>query len=330
MKLDSPLAALLPGQVTIRDVSLRDGLQMLRQPVATAEKLAWVRSAYGAGLREMEIGAFVPPRSMPQLADTAEVLSFAKTLSGLTTHVLVPNLRGAERAMAEEADAMVLPLSASHAHSLANMRRTPDEVVAEIGYIRAARDAAGARTRLEVGISTAFGCTIQGLVDPREVVRLVQGALDAGADSVSLADTVGHANPAGVSRLLEATMNVAGERLNAVHFHDTRGLGLANCLAALQAGITHFDACIGGLGGCPHAPGASGNVVTEDLAYMFESMGIATGLDVDSLLAVRAQIAMLLPGERLYGSVWRTRRSGAARSGSSLALATNSNSVLTS
>jgi hydroxymethylglutaryl-CoA lyase len=306
MNSRNPFAA-LAQRVTLREVGLRDGLQLVPSPVATADKLQWLRSAYAAGLRHVEVGSFVPPRLMPQLADTAEVLAYAKTLPGLVAQVLVPNLRGAERACAEGADAMVLPLSASHAHSLANVRMTADDMVAELRRIRAARDAAGAPTRLEVGISTAFGCTIQGEVDPREVIRLVQEALDAGADTVSLADTVGLANPAAVARLLEAALKVAGPQLDAVHFHDTRGLGLANCLAALQMGITRFDACIGGLGGCPHAPGASGNVVTEDLAYLFESMGLDTGLDLNALLDLRAQVAALLPGETLYGSLWKTR-----------------------
>lgn len=304
MSFSNPFVA-LAGAVTVRDVALRDGLQLVSQPVATADKLEWVRSAYAAGLRHLEVGSFVPPRLMPQLADTAQVLAFAKTLPGLVTQVLVPNLRGAERALAEGADVMVLPLSASHAHSLANLRQTPDDVLAELGRIRAARDAVGAHTRLEVGISTAFGCTLQPSVDPGEVVRLVQGALDAGADHVCLADTVGHANPMSVAQLLEAALKVAGAQLDAVHFHDTRGLGLANCLTALQMGITRFDACMGGLGGCPHAPGASGNVVTEDLAYLLESMGLDTGLDLDALLALRAQIAALLPGEALYGHFWK-------------------------
>lgn len=312
MRSGNPFAA-LPGAVTIREVGLRDGLQMVAQPVSTADKLEWLRSAFAAGVRHLEVGSFVPPRLMPQLADTAEVLAFAKTLPGVFTQVLVPNLRGAERAMAEGANAMVLPLSASHAHSMANLRKTPDEVIAELGRIRAARDGAGARTRLEVGISTAFGCTIQGPVDPQEVVRLALGALDAGADCVSLADTVGHANPASVARLLETAIGAAGDRLSAVHFHDTRGFGLANCMAALQMGITQFDACVGGLGGCPHAPGASGNVATEDLALLFESMGIATALDMDALFGLRARIAALLPGEALYGAAWRSWRADAGR-----------------
>jgi len=296
---------ILPKRAAIREVSLRDGLQIISTKVATTTKLEWLREAHAAGLREFEVGSFVPPRLMPQLADTAEVLAFAKTLPGLVASVLVPNVKGAERAIAEEADSMLLPLSASHAHSLANLRKTPDEVVAEIGRIRAARDAAGSSTRLEVGISTAFGCTIQGRVEQGEVVRLVRAVLDAGVDCVSLADTVGYADPAMVSRLLEKVMPVAGERLTTAHFHDTRGLGLANCYAALQMGITRLDACIGGIGGCPHAPGASGNVSTEDLAYMLASMGIATGVDFDALVGVRAKVSRWLAGETLHGSVWR-------------------------
>ena len=295
----------LPRAVTIREVGLRDGLQIVPRVVPTSAKLEWIRDACAAGQRELEIGSFVPARLMPQLADTAEVLAFAKTLPGLVASVLVPNLKGAERAIAEEADAMLVPLSASHAHSLANLRKAPDDVVAEIGRIRAARDAAGSRTLLEVGISTAFGCTIQGRVDEAEVVRLVQAVLDAGADRVGLADTVGYADPGQVSRLFEKVLNVVGDRLDCGHFHDTRGLGLANCFAALQLGIRRLDACLGGIGGCPHAPGASGNVATEDLAYMLASMGIETGQDFDKLIALRKKLAGWLEGETLHGSLWR-------------------------
>ncbi|GAB2592920.1 hydroxymethylglutaryl-CoA lyase [Ramlibacter solisilvae] len=295
----------LPQRVVIREVGLRDGLQIIPTIVPTSVKLEWIRAAHVAGVRELEVGSFVPARLMPQLADTAEVLAYAKRLPGLVASVLVPNLKGAERAIAEEADAMLVPLSASHAHSLANLRKTPDDVVAEIGRIRAARDAAGSATRLEVGMSTAFGCTLQGRVEDDEVVRLVQKVLDAGADSVGLADTVGYADPAMVSRLFEKVLRVAGDRVATAHFHDTRGLGLANCYAALQMGITRLDACLGGIGGCPHAPGASGNVSTEDLAYMLASMGIATGLDFDALMALRGKLAGWLQGETLHGAIWR-------------------------
>ena len=295
----------LPRRVVVREMGLRDGLQSVATIVPTAAKIEWIRDAYAAGQREIEVGSFVPPRLLPQLADTGEVLAFAQTLPGLRATVLVPNMKGAERAMDANAEMMLLPLSASHAHSLANLRKTPGEVVAEIGRIRAARDASGARTQIEVGISTAFGCTLQGHVDPEEVVRLVQAALDAGVEAVSLADTVGYADPAMVASLFERVLRVAGERLVCGHFHDTRGLALANVYAAMQLGIARFDACTAGIGGCPHAPGASGNVATEDLTYMLHSMGIATGLDFDRLLALRARVAHWLEGEPTHGTIWK-------------------------
>jgi len=295
----------LPQRAIIREVGLRDGLQSISRVVPTAAKLQWIQAAYDAGQREIEVGSFVPARLLPQLADTAEVLVFAKTLPGLVASVLVPNLKGAERAIAEGAEWMLVPLSASHAHSLANLRKTPDEVVADIGRIRAARDAAGSSTRIEVGMSTAFGCTIQGRVEPAEVLRLIQAVLDAGADAVGLADTVGYADPGMVRSLFELVLPVAGGKLNCGHFHDTRGLGLANVYAALELGISRFDACLGGIGGCPHAPGASGNVATEDVAYMLASMGIATGQDFDALLLLRARVAQWLEGETLHGTLWR-------------------------
>ncbi|HET8744682.1 MAG TPA: hydroxymethylglutaryl-CoA lyase [Ramlibacter sp.] len=296
----------LPRRVVVREMGLRDGLQSVATILPTADKLEWIRAAYEAGQREIEVGSFVPPKLLPQLADTGEVLAFAQTLPGLRATVLVPNLKGAERALDANAEMMLLPLSASHAHSLANLRKTPADVVAEIGRIRAERDARGSRTQIEVGISTAFGCTIQGRVDPAEVVRLVQAVLDAGVDAVSLADTVGYADPAMVSHLFERVLKVAGDKLACGHFHDTRGLGLANVFAAMQLGIARFDACTAGIGGCPHAPGASGNVATEDLTYMLHSMGIETGLDFDRLLALRARVAQWLAGEATHGTVWKT------------------------
>ena len=297
--------ALTPDPVTVREVGLRDGLQSIGRVLPTAHKLDWLRQAHGAGLREIEVGSFVPARLLPQLADTAELVACAKTLPGLVTSVLVPNLKGALRAIETRADAMLLPLSASHAHSLANLRKAPDEVVADIATIRAERDAAGSKCLIEVGISTAFGCTIQGRVDPDEVLRLLQAVLDAGVDRVGLADTVGYADPAAVASLFERAFKVAGQQLACGRFHDTRGLGMANVYAAWQAGVRRFDACIAGLGGCPHAPGASGNVATEDLAYLFASMGQPTGLDIGRLLALRANVASWLAGETLHGTLWR-------------------------
>ena len=291
--------------VILREVGLRDGLQSIARTLATQHKLEWLRGAHAAGLREIEVGSFVPARLLPQLADTAELVAVAKTLPGLVTSVLVPNLKGAQTALDSGADLMLLPLSASRAHSLANLRKTPDDVVEEIGRIRSLRDASGSRCLIEVGMSTAFGCTIQGRVHESEVERLLQSALDAGADRVGLADTVGYADPQQVARLFERCFAIAGERLACGHFHDTRGLGMANVYAAWQAGVRRFDACLAGIGGCPHAPGASGNVATEDVAYLFASMGVATGVDIDALLALRKRVAQWLEGETLHGTIWR-------------------------
>jgi hydroxymethylglutaryl-CoA lyase len=291
--------------VTVREVGLRDGLQSIAPIVPTADKIAWLHGLHAAGLREVEVGSFVPARLMPQLADTAEIVAAARALPGWVTSVLVPNLKGAQAALDCGVHSLLMPLSASHAHSLANLRKTPDEAVAELGRIRAARDAAGSRCGIEVGISTAFGCTIQGAVDEAEVLRLVQAVLDAGAEHVGLADTVGYANPLQVARLFERCFKVAGDRLNCGHFHDTRGLGLANVYAAWQAGMRRFDASLGGIGGCPHAPGASGNVATEDVAWLFASMGVPTGLDFNALMALRGRIGGWIQGEALHGAIWR-------------------------
>jgi len=292
-----------PARVTIREVGLRDGLQSIARAVPTAQKLQWIQGAYNAGIREIEVGSFVPPKLLPQLADTAELVAFAKTLPGLVVSVLVPNLKGAERAMDSGADWMLLPLSASHAHSLANLRKTPDDVVAEIGAMVEDRRARGSNIRIEVGMSTALGCTLQGQVEVDEVLRLLKAVVALGVDRVGLADTVGYADPRQVGELFAQAREVAGDKLGCGHFHDTRGLGMANVMAALQTGETRFDACLAGIGGCPHAPGASGNVATEDLAYLFASMGIATGIDFDKLMALRAQVAQWLAGECLHGSI---------------------------
>ena len=291
--------------VTVREVGLRDGLQSIKTTVSTEHKLEWLRSGYAAGQREFEVGSFVPSTLLPQLADTGEVLAFARTLPGLIASVLVPNVKGAERALIGAADLMILPVSASEAHSLRNLRKPPDGVIAELARIRTARDASGAKTLIEAGIGTAFGCTIQGPVKASEVLRLVRAALDAGADRVSLADTVGYADPASVSRLFEQVLKVAGDRFSSGHFHDTRGLALANVHAALQLGVHRFDASLAGIGGCPHAPGASGNVATEDIVFMLQAMGYRTGIDAHALLRLREHVVRWIPGEATYGALWR-------------------------
>lgn len=303
--MDTPSPSPQSIHVTVREVGLRDGLQSVASILSTERKCEWVKDAYDAGMREIEVGSFVPPKLLPQMADTAEVLAYAKTLPGLFASTLVPNLKGAERALESGSDLMVLPLSASHAHSLANLRKTPDEVVLEMGRIRAARDVSGRKTMIEGGVGTAFGCTRQGEVKASEVLRLMQALLDAGADRVSLADTVGYADPSSVSRLFEQALRLAGDKFWCGHFHDTRGLALANVHAALQTGVRRFDASLAAIGGCPHAPGASGNASSEDLTFMLQAMGISTGIDLEALLRLRAKVTDWLSGELTGGALWR-------------------------
>lgn len=295
-----------PSKVTVREVGPRDGLQSIARAIPTAAKKQWIQRAYDAGLCEIEVGSFVPPKLLPQMADSAEVVAFATTLPGLHVVALVPNLTGAQRALDAGVDRLVLPISASSAHSHANVRKSPEEMVVELGRIARERDARlGRRVLIEVGISTAFGCGIQGKVEHADVLRLVAPILEAGADFISLADTVGYADPAAVRKLFGAAQSIAGDRLHGGHFHDTRGLALANVIAAMDCGIAHFDASLAGIGGCPFAPGASGNVATEDLAYMLASMGIETGIDIDRLFELRRFVARQLEGEELHGTIFR-------------------------
>ena len=287
--------------ILISEVGPRDGLQSVKATMPTADKLRWISALHAAGLREIEVGSFVPARLLPQLADTAEVVAHALTLPGLTVLALVPNLRGAEAALAAGVHKITVPVSASPAHSMANVRKSPQAMVEEVRLIDALRRRVAPQVGLEAAISTAFGCTLQGAVPEDEVIRLAVQCAGAGADDVGLSDTTGHANPAQVRRLFMRLRAEIGHQAGAAHMHNTRGLGLANCLAAYEAGVRTFDASLGGLGGCPYAPGASGNVVTEDLVFMFEAMGITSGIDLARLIAARAPLQAGLPGEPLYG-----------------------------
>jgi hydroxymethylglutaryl-CoA lyase len=290
--------------VLISEVGPRDGLQSIAGIMPLAAKKAWIAAEAAAGVTEIEVGSFVPARLLPQLADTAEVVAFAKTIPGLTVAVLVPNARGAEAAIAAGADKITLPLSVSETHSLANLRRTHAQVLDEASAISAmiANLPAGSRPHFEGSLSTAFGCTLEGAIPDAQIARLAEALMAAGCDEVGLSDTTGFADPSAVRRLIRLVRGVAGDAaLTGIHLHNTRGLGLANVLAALDCGLTTFDASLGGLGGCPFAPGASGNIVTEDLAFMLEAMGLRTGIDLAKLTAVRSILADALPGEPLYG-----------------------------
>ena len=287
---------------TIREVGLRDGLQLVKSFLATERKIAWCREEVAAGLAEVEVTSFVPPSVVPQFADAAEVAQAAAGIDGLAVAALVPNLKGATRGFEAGVDKINFVLSASEAHNLANVRRSTAESVADFGRIIAERKARGLATKVVAGIATTFGCTIQGHVPEAQVLRLVESLAAAGSDEIVLADTVGYANPAQVKRIFSAVAAIFDKPVYA-HFHDTRGLGLANVSAAVDAGITRFDASIGGLGGCPFAPGASGNIDTEDCAFLLESLGFDTGLDIEKLVALRERVAQWLPQERVGGMI---------------------------
>lgn len=291
-------------QILVSEVGLRDGLQSIRSIMPTQAKMEWIRAEAAAGVRELEVGSFVPATLLPQLADTGELVRFARTLPAVTVAVLVPNLRGAQAAVDAGAHKITLPCSASESHSLRNLRRTHAQVIDEARAIGAllASLPREQRPRFEGSLSTAFGCTIEGPIPDRQLMRLAEQLMSAGCDEVGLADTSGYADPASVRRLIRLVRDVVGrEALTGIHLHNTRGLGLANALAALEEGITTLDSSLGGLGGCPFAPGASGNIVTEDLCFMLEAMGLATGIDLAALLEVRKILAAGLPQERLYG-----------------------------
>lgn len=290
-------------QILVSEVGPRDGLQSIAAVMPTPAKLRWIGALAAAGLREIEVCSFVPPKLLPQMADAAEVVAGARELPGLHVAALAPNLRGAQAAFEAGAAKVTLPVSVSEAHSLANVRKTHAQMRDEVAAVVALRDARFPGVTLEAGLSTAFGCTLAGRVPEADTLRMAVAMAQLGVDEVGLSDTTGYANPAQVRRLFRALRAELGARAGGAHFHNTRGQGLANVVAALEAGVDTFDASQGGLGGCPYAPGATGNIVTEDLVFLLESMGLDTGIDVDALMAARAALRDGLPGEPLYGHV---------------------------
>jgi hydroxymethylglutaryl-CoA lyase len=288
--------------VLVTEVGMRDGLQAVKRTMATQDKMRWIDALYAAGVREVEVASFVPARLLPQMADATEITQYAATLPGLTLIGLVPNIQGARAALAAGVHKLTIPCSASVAHSLANVRKTREQMVDEVRNIVALRNDLAPHVKIEAGISVAFGCTLQGVVPDDDVIWMLEQVIAAGADESGMADTTGMANPAQVRRLFKRAIAAVGmQHVGAAHMHNTRGLGIANCLAAFEEGIRGFDTSMAGLGGCPHAPGASGNVVTEDLVLMFEAMGLRTGIDLDKLIAAREPLKAGLPGEPLYG-----------------------------
>ena len=285
------------SDVHICEVGPRDGLQNAKHLMPTDAKKAWIAALARAGLKEIEVGSFVPPKLIPAMADTAEVVMFARTIPSLKVVALAPNLKGFQRALEAGAHKVTFPVSASRKHSESNVRMTPEQMVEEV---RKCALLAHPGVEIEGAVSTAFGCTMQGQVPEDDVVRIA-ASLAEFCDAVALADTVGYANPAQVKRVFSRVRKEIGGKLEGAHFHDTRGLGLANALAAYEVGVRSFDSSLGGLGGCPFAPGASGNVITEDLVFMFEAMGAHTGIDLDKLMAARRTMVEAIPQEPTYG-----------------------------
>jgi hydroxymethylglutaryl-CoA lyase len=289
----------------LREVGPRDGLQLVKTMLSAERKLDWCRREAAAGVSEIEVTSFVPPSVVPQFADAGQVAGGAVAIGGFTAAALVPNLKGAELAIAAGIAKVNYVLSASEAHNLANVRRTTEASIEDFGRIVALRDAAAPGVKVASGIATAFGCTIAGAVSESRVVAIAARLLELGADEIIVADTVGYGNPGQVRRILGAVMREAGSVPVACHFHDTRGLGLANVTAALEVGVRAFDASLGGLGGCPFAPGASGNIDSEDTAFLLESLGFDTAIDIGALVALRQDLEVWLPGERFAGTIAR-------------------------
>ena len=292
--------------VLVSEVGPRDGLQSIKRTMPTKAKLDWIQALAAAGLQEIEVGSFVSPRLLPQMADCDELVKESNKIKNLTVLALVPNLKGAERAIAAGARKLTMPPSASRTHGLNNIGKTPEEAIDEVERVCALRDTLPVKQRpeVEVGISTAFGCTLEGPVSEDWVIEMAGLLAKAGADSIGLSDTSGYATPNQIKRMFRRLRNEIGpEKMAGAHLHNTRGQGLANVVAALEEEVTTFDSSLGGLGGCPYAPGATGNIVTEDLVFMLEAMGLRTGIDIEALIAAREVLLHGLPEEMIYGSL---------------------------
>ncbi len=290
-------------EVRLCEVGPRDGLQMAKGMMAGADKLRWIRQLANAGLREIEVGSFVSPRLVPQMADTGDILPEVLKIDGLTVCALACNLKGAIAAYEAGAHVLAFPVSVSDTHSRANVGKGTDAQVEMLAAIVDWVRSQARPMRVDAAVATAFGCSMEGEVPVQRVADVAAAVARVGADEIALADTVGYAHPASVREAVRAAQDAVGARLTKLHLHDTMGLGLANALAGLDEGIRAFDSCLGGLGGCPFAPGASGNIVTEDLVFMLESMGFRTGVDLSRLLAARPLLAESLPQETLRSGV---------------------------
>ncbi|MFJ9500513.1 hydroxymethylglutaryl-CoA lyase [Brevibacillus centrosporus] len=271
-----------PKQITIKEVGPRDGLQNESVFVPTADKIAWINQMSHTGLSYIEVTSFVHPKWIPALADAVEVATGIERVPGVTYAALVPNAKGLERALTANIDEVSVFMSASETHNLKNINKTREETYPILAETTKAALAAGKSVRGYV--STVFGCPYEGAVAVDEVIRVTETLLEMGVQEISLGDTIGIAQPRQVQEVLEVLLRRFPEDKLAMHFHDTRGMAMANVLVSLEMGMTTFDSSLGGLGGCPYAPGASGNIATDDLLYMLHGLGMQTGIDTDKLL----------------------------------------------
>jgi len=295
----------MTDQATVREVGLRDGLQLVKRTLPTDIKIEWCQTQAACGFKEVEVTSFVPPKVIPQFSDAVSVLKAAQSIPDMRAAVLVPNLKWGLQALDHGAKKITFVLSVSEAHNMANVRRTTDTSIAEFSELVAERNNRGLQHKvmMSVALATTFGCSLQGEVAEQRVYNVAEQVLVAGADELNMADTVGYGNPIQVKRILNEILRIAGKAEVAAHFHDTRGMGLANAVAALEAGVREFDASLGGLGGCPFAKGASGNIATEDCVYLLESLGVSTGIDIPAMLEVRKKLNSWLPDEPLEGKL---------------------------
>jgi hydroxymethylglutaryl-CoA lyase len=289
--------------VQIVEVGPRDGLQNLKEFVETEKKISLIRRLAESGLREIEGGSFVHPKAIPQFRDIGDVIRGVLDLGGVKLTALIPNLKGARNALESGIRTLIFVISVSRSHNLNNVRLTPDESFEELKKIKE-MDSAYSGMEIQLDLATTFGCPFEMKVKEEDVLRFVERGGAEGIRKITLCDTVGFANPRQVEQITHRCLETFPEITFGVHFHNTRGLGLANALAAYETGIRFFDSSVGGLGGCPFAPGASGNVATEDIVFMFNEMGVETGVDIQCLLKASQYLKEILPNVALTSALF--------------------------
>jgi hydroxymethylglutaryl-CoA lyase len=292
----------LPARVTMREVGTRDGIQSLGAFVPTEQKIEMANRLAQTGLTRIEVTSFVSPKAVPQMADAEQVMAGIERVAGVAWEPLVPNVRGTERCLATRPDRVMVVLAASDTFNMKNIRMSIEDSLKNVGEIVTLANTA--QVPVTAGIATSFGCPFEGEVPEDRLISIIGRLLDLGADEVMIADTTGMANPLQVERTIGRVRDRWPEVPFALHFHNTRGMGLANVVAGLKAGVSIFDASVGGIGGCPFAPKATGNVSTEDVVHMLHEMGIETGIDLDALIACAERMGEILGGE-LPGQVMK-------------------------